>query len=67
MQIDIINVISTAVIAFVTVLGSMFGFFYGLKNEGVSLLSRLVFELVFIIALWQFILWIRGDLYVKKE
>ena len=67
MQNEIINTVSTAVIAFVTILGSMFGFFYGLKSEGVSLLSRFAFESIFIIALWQFIIWVKGVLDGKKE
>ncbi|MDP4012208.1 MAG: hypothetical protein Q8R00_01215 [Candidatus Nanoarchaeia archaeon] len=59
MKVENVNAVSTVVIAFVTVVGAMFGFYYGLKNEGLSLLSRMGFELIFVFALWQFIVWIK--------
>lgn len=57
-----INALSTAIIAFVTVLGAMFGFYYNLKSSAILLSTILFFELLFVITVLLFISWIRGEM-----
>jgi len=65
MEANKINALSTAVIAFVTIIGLMFGFYYNLKAAGTKSLYIAFFELLIIIAIWLFVSWIRGG--IKNE
>ena len=60
MQAEIINAISTSVIAFITLIASMFGFYYNLTSIGVQLAYIILFELMFLCAVWSFTLWIKN-------
>ena len=55
-----INALATSVIAFITVIGLMVGFYYNLKTANIKLYEILFYELLFIIAISLCILWIRG-------
>ena len=57
MQSEKITAFSTAVIAFVTVIGLMAGFYYNLFTSEVKTLSIIMLELLFLIMLWAFIIW----------
>ena len=57
-----ITSLSTAVIAFVTTIGLMFGLYYNLKFFNTNLIYIIIFELLFIFALFLFISWIRGGI-----
>ena len=55
-----INALATSVIAFITIIGLMFGFYYNLKTFNIKLNYILVFELLFVIAISFFISGVRG-------
>lgn len=58
MQIEFINSISTAVIAFITLIVSMFGFYYNLVSIGTKLYSIFIFEFIFLGMVLIFMEWI---------
>ncbi len=60
---DKVNMLSTATIAFVTVLATMGGFYFNLKKEETPVIVIIVFELAFVVAVLLFIRWIhkRGE------
>lgn len=58
MQAEIINAISTSVIAFITLIASMFGFYYNLTSIGVQIVYIIVFELMFLGVVLIFMKWI---------
>ncbi len=60
-----INAMSTAVIAFITVIATMVGFYYNLQQVGTKLHNIIIWELVLIISIWAFIKWINER--SKKE
>jgi cytochrome b subunit of formate dehydrogenase len=65
MEMAHITALSTAIIAFVTVIGLMFGFYYNLQIIGAPLSYILALELVFLGTLWSFTTWIQGRM--KRE
>lgn len=54
-----INTISTAIIAYVTMVGLMSGLYFNLKALNISLIYILLFETIFIFSIWLFISWIK--------
>ena len=54
-----LNALSTAVIAFVTVIGVLVGLYYNLKTFKFETLYIMFIELLFLIALSLFIFWIK--------
>lgn len=60
-----INALATSVIAFVTIIGLMFGFYYNLKIFNVKTISVVLLELIFVIIIWLFISGVRGV--IKNE
>ncbi len=54
MKSNSLSAISTAVIAFVTIIGLMFGFYYNLKIMNVKIAYISMFELFFVISIWLF-------------
>ena len=65
MQLERITALSTAVIAFITIIGFMFGFYYNLKLSGFESREIFLFETVFIISIWIFLIWLRRK--IKNE
>mgnify|MGYP001587685291 CR=1 FL=1 len=59
MDAEHVNVISTAVIALVTILVAAAGMYYNLWQVGTSIRNILILELAFIIAILSFIGWMR--------
>ena len=55
-----IHALSTSVIAFVTVIGLMVGFYYNLRVTDTPLGYIIVFELLFILAVVLFTSWVKG-------
>ena len=62
MNSDKISAISTAVIAFVTIIGLMIGFYYNLKSSNTKVLYILIFELLILISSLMFTLRIMWEL-----
>jgi len=54
-----ISAISTSVIAFMTIIGLMFGFYYNLRTTNTRILHIIIFEALFLVSVWLFILWIK--------
>lgn len=65
MQYDQINALSTAVIAFVTIIGLMTGFYYNLWASDVKALTIIMLEFLFLMMLWIFTIWTRRK--IKHE
>jgi len=61
MKAEKVGALATSVIAFVTIIGLMVGFYYNLKSSNVKFLYILIFEFLFILAIWLFISWMRGE------
>ena len=59
MKSDNVNTISTALISFITIIGLMVGFYYNAKSFNTNLIYIILFELMFILAVFIFILWIK--------
>ena len=59
---DNINALSTAVLAFVTILGLMVGFYYNLRTSGITLTWIIVWELLFLAIVWFFTSWVKGGM-----
>lgn len=59
-----INAISTSVIAFVTVIVAMFGFYINLKST-ITLKWIIVFEFYFLIAMLLFVLWVKDKVVLR--
>ena len=57
-----IGALSTSVIAFVIIIGLMVGFYYNLKATNTPIAYIIVFELLFIVAVWLFTSWIKGGM-----
>lgn len=57
-----INALAMAVVAFVTVIVAMFGFYYNLKTSGTHIRWILVLEFYFLIAIGLFISWVKGGM-----
>ncbi len=62
MSAENVNALSTATIAFVTVIVSMVGFYYNLNSSGKNSSGIIFFELLFVIAILLCLLWIRRRL-----
>ena len=62
MNTDQVNALSTSVIAFVTIIGLMVGFYYNLKATKTSILYIILFELLFVAAVWLFTSWVKGGM-----
>ena len=62
MQSNKINALAMAVVAFVTVIVAMFGFYYNLKTSETHLGWILVFELLFLVAVGIFVSWVKGGM-----
>lgn len=62
MKIEFINALSTAVIAFVTVIATLVGFYYNLSATRVNLINIASLQILFLICLWQFIVWVTGEI-----
>lgn len=54
-----INALSTAVIAFVTVIASMVGFYFNLRGSNTESALIILLELFFVVAVLVFIRWIK--------
>ena len=65
MEANNINALSTATIAFVTIIGLMFGFYYNLKISNTNFWRIIFLELLFIIALGLFIIWMKWRIDIK--
>jgi len=65
MQSERITALSTAVIAFATVIGLMFGFYYNLKISNVNTSIIILLELLFLTSMMLFIMTIRRK--IKHE
>ncbi|MBI2507380.1 hypothetical protein HYV89_00315 [Candidatus Woesearchaeota archaeon] len=65
MQPERITALSTAIIAFVTIIGLMFGFYYNLKLSGFESREIFLFEIIFIVSVWIFLIWLRRK--IKNE
>ena len=59
---DRINALSTSVIAFITGLGLMVGFYFNLKASNTKLSYIITLELLFVVAVWLFISWVKGGM-----
>lgn len=59
MTAESISALSTAVIAFVTIIVAMVGFYYNLKLAGLNLQKTLFFEGIFTLTTLFFVLWIK--------
>ena len=62
MNAEDINALSTSVIAFVTIIGLMVGFYYNLKATNTAIVYIIFFELLFVVAVWLFTSWIQGGM-----
>jgi len=62
MNAEDINALSTSVIAFVAIIGLMVGLYYNLKATDTSIAYIIVFELLFVVAVWLFTSWIKGGM-----
>ena len=62
MKAEKVGALATSVIAFVTIIGLMVGFYYNLKSSNIKFLYIIIFEFLFILATWLFISWIRGEI-----
>ena len=62
MKAEKVGALATSVIAFVTIIGLMVGFYYNLKSSNIKVLYIIIFEFIFILATWLFISWIRGEI-----
>ena len=60
MKAENINAVATSTIAFVTILGLMVGFYFNLQSAGIRIIYIVVFELLFVIAIVLFIIWVNG-------
>ena len=60
MNAEEINALATSVIAFVTVLVAMVGFYNDLQQVGTNIRNIIIFELIFILSMWAFVIWIKG-------
>lgn len=59
MTAESISALSTAVIAFVTIIVAMVGFYYNLKSAGLNLQKTLFFEGIFALTPLLFVLWVK--------
>ena len=59
MDAENINAVSTAVIAFVTVIGAIAGLYYHLWQVGTSIHNIIILEIAFIILIVAFMEWIK--------
>ena len=62
MNIEEVNALSTAVIAFVTILGLMVGFYYNLQSSKTEFAQIIFFEIIIVIIILLFISLIRGEI-----
>ena len=58
METEKINAIATSIVAFVTVIGLMIGFYYNAKSFNSGIYTIILFELIFVIVILIFILWV---------
>lgn len=62
MKAENVSALSTSVIAFVTIIGLMAGFYYSLRATNTTLFYIIAFELLFVVAVWLFTSWIKGGM-----
>jgi len=62
MNAENISALSTSIIAFVTIIGLMVGFYYNLKATNTAIIYIIAFELLFIVAVWLFTSWVKGGM-----
>lgn len=51
------NALSTSLIAFVTIIGFMVGFYYNLRSSNMRIFYILVFELLFMVGTFSLFIW----------
>ena len=66
MDAEHINALSTAVIAFVTVIAATIGFYYNLKQTETITQNIIIVELIFIISVMIFVRWVRRKGEIEK-
>lgn len=59
MKIEHINTLATSVIALVTTIVAMFGFYYNLRQIGAKAQNIIIWEIAFIISILVFIRWVK--------
>lgn len=57
-----VNALSTGIIAFVTIIGVMFGIYYNLKTTNTSTSYIMLFEVLFVISVGLVASWIKGGM-----
>ncbi len=62
---DKINIISTALIAYLSTVGLMTGLYFNMKPLNIGLFYIILFELMFTITIFIFIIWIKKR--IKNE
>lgn len=62
METEEIIALSESIIAFVTIIGLMVGFYYNLKTSNTGIWYIILFESSFVIAISLFASWVRGEM-----
>ena len=65
MKFEKLNALSTFIIAFVTLIAFMVGFYYNLRSSNIRIFYILVFELIFIVITILLTSWVQNGLEIE--